>query len=274
MSAADRAAGLAYRQAGSPTDPPVLLLHGYPESSYMWREALSALAGAGWYAVAPDFAGYGDSEPDPPGSWEHHIEMLERFVDELGIGPAALVTHDWGVMIGLRWTCDHPDRVSALVVSDGGFFSDRRWHDLANAMRTPEIGERLIRGFTREGLAGALQAISPGMGGDAIDEYWKGFADDTRRLGHLELYRSGDFEKLAPYAGRIGTLGLPALILWGENDEFAKVTMAERFQSELPGSELVVLPDAGHFVWDDRPGEASAALVDFLARRARPGGAG
>jgi haloalkane dehalogenase len=240
----------------------------------MWREALAALADAGWQAIAPDFAGYGDSEPDPPGTWERHVEHLERFVQELGLGPVALVTHDWGVMIGLRWACDHPERVSALVISDGGFFSDRRWHDLANAMRTPETGEELIRGFTKEGLGGALQAISPGMGDDAIDQYWKAFADDTRRLGHLELYRSGDFEKLAPYDGRLGTLGLPALILWGEDDQFAKVTMAERFHAEIPGSEMIVLPGAGHFVWDDRPAEASAALVDFLARRTRPGGAG
>ena len=274
MSAQGRAAGLAYRHAGDPADPPVLLLHGYPESSYMWHEALGALADAGWHAIAPDFAGFGDSEPDPPGTWERHIEKLERFVQELCLGPAALVTHDWGVLIGLRWACDHPERVSSLVISDGGFFSDRRWHDLANAMRTPGTGEELISGFTREGLAGALQAISPGMGDDAIDEYWKGFDGDTRRLGHLELYRSGDFEKLAPYDGRLGTLGLPALILWGEDDQFAKVTMAERFRSELPGSEMIVLAGAGHFVWDDRPAEASAALIDFLQRRARPGGPG
>ena len=270
----DCAAGLAYRHAGRPQDPPVLLLHGYPESSYMWREALEALAAAGWHAIAPDFAGYGDSEPDPPGTWERHVESLERFVAELGVGPVALVTHDWGVMIGLRWACDHPARVSALVISDGGFFSDRSWHDLANAMRTPGTGEELIRSYTRDAFGGALKAVAPGIADDALDEYWKGFDGETRRLGHLELYRSGDFAKLAPYDGRLGTLGLPALILWGEDDQFAKVTMAERFHQEIPGSELLVLPGAGHFVWEDRPAEACEALVGFLQRRARPVGAG
>ena len=63
---------------------------------------------------------------------------------ELELGPVALVTHDWGVLIGLRWACDHPGAVSALVISDGGFFADRRWHDLANVMRTPGEGEKLI----------------------------------------------------------------------------------------------------------------------------------
>jgi haloalkane dehalogenase len=177
------------------------------------------------------------------------------------------VTHDWGVMIGLRWACDHPGAASALAISDGGFFSDRRWHDLTNAMRTPGDGEQLIRAYTREGFAAAMHAVSSGMDGEAIAEYWKGFADDARRLGHLALYRSGDFDKLVPYEGRLAALGLPALILWGEEDRFAGVQMAERFHAELPGSELVLFEEAGHFVWDDQPERAAGALVDFLARR-------
>jgi haloalkane dehalogenase len=236
----------------------------------MWHETLPALADAGWRALAPDLPGYGDSEPGTgagAGTWERHVEALERFVGELELGPVALVTHDWGVMIGLRWACDHPGAVNALAISDGGFFADRRWHDLANVMRTPEQGEQLIRAYTREGFHGAMRAFSSGMSEQALDEYWKGFADETRRLAHLELYRSGDFEKLAPYEGRLAALGVPALILWGVQDKFAGVKMARRFHDELPGSELVLLEDAGHFVWDDQPELASRALVDFLARR-------
>src|ERR1700681_4051354 len=148
----------------------------------MWRDALAALAAAGWRPLAPDLPGYGDSEPDPPGTWERHVEALERFVRELELGPVALITHDWGVMIGLRWACEHPGAVNALAISDGGFFADRRWHDLANVMRTPGAGEELIRSFTREGFQEAMSALSEGMSKEAIDEYWKCFADDARRL--------------------------------------------------------------------------------------------
>jgi haloalkane dehalogenase len=245
-----------------------LLVHGYPESSYMWRDVLPALADAGWHALAPDLPGYGDSEPDPPGTWERHIEALERFVEALELGPVALVTHDWGVPIGLRWACDRPGVASALVISDGGFFADRRWHDLANVMRTPGAGERLIEAYTREGFTDAMRAVSSGMSEEAIDEYWKGFADDTRRLGHLELYRSGDFDKLLPYEGRVAALGVPTLVIWGAEDRFASARMAHRFHEEIPGSELELLEGAGHFVWDDEPGRAGAVLVDFLERRA------
>jgi haloalkane dehalogenase len=247
----------------------VVLVHGYPESSYMWRDALDALARAGWRALAPDLPGYGDSEPDPPATWERHVEALERFVGELQPGPVALVTHDWGVMIGMRWACDHPGATSALVISDGGFFADRRWHDLANVMRTPQEGEKLIGAYTREGFDAALRAVSSGMSDESLAQYWKGFADDTRRSGHLELYRSGDFEKLLPYEGRLAALDLPALVLWGEEDRFAGVQMARRFHEDLTGSELVVLDGAGHFVWDDEPERSARTLVEFLERRAR-----
>jgi haloalkane dehalogenase len=261
-----RAAGLAYREQGR-GERVVLLVHGYPESSHMWRHALAAVADAGWRGLAPDLPGFGDSPVDRPGTWERQMEALDRFVTELGLPPVALVTHDWGVLIGLRWACDHPGAARALVISDGGFFADRRWHDMANVMRTPEEGEKLVRAYTRDGLAGALRGLSTGMDDESIDEYWKGFADDQRRLAHLDLYRSGDFDKLEPYEGALGRLEVPALILWGAQDRFATPRMAERFHSELTGSELTVLEQAGHFVWEDAPKETSELLVDFLARR-------
>lgn len=267
LPAMNEAAGMAYREAGGPDAPPVLLVHGYPESSYMWRTAMDALAGAGWRAIAPDLPGYGDSEPGGgPGTWERHVEALERFRSALELDGVVLVTHDWGVMIGLRWACDHPGAARALVISDGGFFADRRWHDVANVMRTEGEGERLIQGFTREGFEAVMGQASRGIHGRAVDEYWKGFATDERRQGHLDLYRSGDFDKLEPYEGCVAALGVPALVMWGAKDRFAGVKMAHRFHSELPGSELVVFDEAGHFVWEDEPEATARTLVDFMAR--------
>jgi haloalkane dehalogenase len=263
-----QAAGMAYLEAGDAAAHPVLLVHGYPESSYMWRPAMAALAGAGWRAVAPDLPGYGDSEPgERPGTWETHVEALDRFRLALELHEVVLVTHDWGVMIGLRWACDHPGAARALAISDGGFFADRRWHDLANTMRTEGEGERLMEGFTREGFEALMKQASSGMAPDAVAHYWKGFGDERRRRGHLELYRSGDFEKLAPYEGCVAALGLPTLVLWGADDRFAGVKMARRFHDEIPDSELLVLNGAGHFVWEDEPDASARSLVDFLARR-------
>jgi haloalkane dehalogenase len=263
-------AGLASRRAGDPDDPAVLLVHGYPESSYMWRSALDALAARGLFAVAPDLPGYGDSEPDPPGTWERHVEALERFRTRQGLERLALVVHDWGGLIGLRWACDHPDAVWALGISATGFFADGEWHGLAQAMQTEGQGEELVDGMTEEGFAAMLGQLSSGIGAEDAREYFKAFEDEPRRRGQLELYRSGDFGQLARYEGCLARLGVPAQLLWGENDPFAPLAAARRFQAEIPTAELEVLEGAGHFLVDDAPTRYAELLVGFLTR-VRPG---
>lgn len=270
MSSAEvaSAAGLAYREArpAGAERGTLLCLHGFPESSHMWLAVLDAAAAAGWRAVAPDLPGSGDSPPDRPHTWERAIEAVERLRVALGLGRVVLAVHDWGGLIGLRWACDHPDAVAGLVVSDTGFFPDGRWHGMAQSLRTPGQGEQLVDALDAAGFAAILRSASPGMGDAAIAEYWKGFDGEERRRSHLDLYRSGDFAKLEPYAGRLTALGVPALVLWGEDDAFAPLAGARRLVAELPGSELVVVPGTGHFVYDDAPAACAEAITGFLAR--------
>jgi haloalkane dehalogenase len=263
--------GLSYREASperrSEADP-VLLLHGFPESSYMWRHMLPALAAAGRRAIAPDLPGYGDSPPDLPGTWERHVETVERFRAALGLQRAALVVHDWGGLIGLRWACDTPGVASAIVVSGTGFFPDGKWHGMANVLRTEGEGEQLVSGLDRTGMTRMLRAVGRGFGDQAIEEYFKPFATAEGRQGILDLYRSGDFEKLAPYQGKLAQLDIPMLALWGEDDVFAPPAGAYRFRNEVPGTEVVVIEGAGHFTFEDAPERCAGAVVDFLARAA------
>lgn len=106
---------------------------------------------------------------------------MERFRQGLGIDRLVLVVHDWGGLIGLRWACDHPEAVQALVISDTGFSSDGKWHGLAEAMRAEGQGEELVDTMTREGFGQVLQGSSTGMDDSAVDEYFKAFADEDRR---------------------------------------------------------------------------------------------
>ena len=246
---------------------PVLLVHGFPQSSFMWEPIVAALAASGRRAVAPDLAGYGDSPPDPPGTWEHHVEILEGFRRELDLDRVVLALHDWGGMIGLRWACDHPGSVSALVLSNTGFFSDGQWHDLAKALREPGLGEQLLDNLTEEAFAVMLRDLGGRITDEGIDEYWKTFATPEGRRGMLELYRSGDFEKLRPYEGQVGSMDVPALILWGANDPTVPVAGAHRFAREIRDTELVVLEEASHFLYDDEPERCAREITTFLAGR-------
>ena len=258
-----RAAGLAYREAGPADGRPVLCVHGWPESSYMWRATLAALAARGLRALAPDLPGFGASPHRRPATWAMHRAALEAFRTELGLDRAALVVHDWGGLIGLRWACDHPHAVDALVISDTGFFPDGKWHGMARAMRTPGEGEQLVAGLTREAFDELVLGASRGIDGASLDEYWRG-VEGEGRAAVLELYRSGDLEELRPYVGALAALEVPTLLLWGEDDPFAPVAGAHRLAREIPHAQLRVIPGTGHFVVEDAPDEYARSVADFL----------
>jgi haloalkane dehalogenase len=268
-AALKRIDGIAYREA-APSEwkeggPAALAVHGYPTSSYLWRNVLAGVADAGHRAVAPDLPGFGDSSADLPGTWEHQVENLERFRRAVGLEQVTLLVHDWGGLIGLRWACDHPDRVAALVITDTGFFPDGRWHGMAKTLQTEGEGEQVLENVTRELFAIGMRQISPSLSDDAIDEYWKAYGDTERKRSQLDLYRSGDFSKLKPYEGRLGALNVPTLLVWGAKDEFAPIGGAYRFQKEIPEARLVVLEEAGHFLMEDEPDRVANEIAHFLA---------
>jgi haloalkane dehalogenase len=261
--------GIAYREAlpegWDGAGPVAVAVHGYPTSSYLWRNVLPEIAAAGYRAVAPDLPGFGDSPADLPGTWEHQIENLERFRQALGLEQLALIVHDWGGLIGLRWACDNPRVATALVITDTGFFPEGNWHGLAKTLQTEGEGEQLVENMNRELFAGAVRQVSAMMPDDAIDQYFRAYADQQRRQSQLDLYRSGDFAKLEPYRGKLAELALPTLMVWGVKDQFAPVAGGHRFQKEIPGSRLVVLEDAGHFLMEDQPERVAGEIRDFLA---------
>jgi len=249
------------------TGAPVILAHGFPESSRMWVPLMKELARLGRRSIAPDLYCLGDS-PDPgPATYERNVNAFERFCEhELGHGERALlIVHDWGGFIGLTWACRNRDRVEALVLCDTGFFSDGRWHGVAEMLRG-EQGEAAIAAFDKDAFAALLRADGAKFDDDDIDAYWWPFENGRGREATLEFYRDMDFEKLAPYEGGLAQLGVPTLILWGERDEFAPLSGARRFHREIEGSDLVVVPDAGHFVFETAPARCIRVVADFASK--------
>ena len=261
------AGGIAYREAepSQASEPvPMLCIHGWPQSSYMWRHLLPALASVGRRALAPDLPGFGDSPPDPPGTFERHVEAVERLRRLIGLDRVVLVVHDTGGLIGLRWACDHPDAVAGLVISNTGFFPDHEWIEIAKTMQTPIQGEALVDSLSREGFATLLEEASSAFDERALDEYWKAFATAGNRRGMLELYRSFDLDELKPYQRRLAALEVPTLILWGQQDEYLPLDYASRFAEQIPGSKLVLLEGVRHFLFEDEPERCAREVIDFL----------
>ena len=145
-----------------------------------------------------------------------------------------------------------------------GFFPDIEWAAIAKTMRTPIQGEALVDSLSREGFATMLGETADSFDERAIDEYWKAFATPASRRGMLELYRSFDLDELKPYHRKLAELGVPALILWGQQDEFLPLDYASRFAREIPGSKLVLLEGVRHFLYEDEPERCGREVIEFL----------
>ena len=261
-----RAGAITYREARPEAESgdPVVLIHGFPESSRMWSPLMEALARDGRRCIAPDLYCLGESADPGPATYERNVEAFTRLLDELELGRVAVVVHDWGGFIGLTWACEHPELVSALVISDTGFFSDGRWHGMAEAMRSKQ-GEAIVAGLDRDGFASVLRSSGGSFDDADVDAYWRPFEHGRGREATLEFYRSMDLTKLAPHEGRLAQLDVPVLLLWGEKDEFAPLAAGRRFERELPRARLVAIDGAGHFVFEQEPERCVREIARFLA---------
>jgi pimeloyl-ACP methyl ester carboxylesterase len=246
----------------SGTTAPALYLHGVPTNSDDWLPFLERTGG-----LAPDLPGFGRS--GKPGYLKYTIDeyagFIERFLDMLEVERVRLLVHDWGA-VGLAFAQAHPERIERLVVTNAvTFLPGYRWHRTARLWRTPVLGElamgtttrRLLRLTTRE------SNVTPGPLPDAwIDSVLEHFDQGTQRA-ILRLYRSSPSEVLAKAGEHLARLDVPSLVLWGMQDPYIPKRFAAEYARALPNSELVELPDAGHWWWLDRP-DAIERVAEFL----------
>jgi len=217
--------------------------------------------------LALDLPGFGRS--GKPGYLQYTIDefdrFIERFLDELGVERVSMVMHDWGA-VGFAFAQRLPERVARLVIINTvPLLPGYRWHRTARMWRTPGLGE-LVMGTTNHST---LQVISresnakPGpMPGAWIDSVLEHLDQGTQRA-ILRLYRSSPEDMLAAAGQRLGTLQMPALVIWGMRDPYIPARFGREYAQALPHAELVEVPDAGHWPWLDHP-ELIERVVDFL----------
>jgi len=236
-------------------DPPVLYLHGVPNTSGLWTGLLERTGG-----VAPDLPGFGRTGKRGDGDFTMTglARWLEGFLDLAGLDRVRLVVHDWGA-VGLLWAMRHPERVERLVVIDAvPFLPGYRWHALARAWRTPLAGEIAV-GLNTRGLWRRLMPRA------VADDGWPHYDQGTQRA-ILQLYRAAPEDALAGAGLELGTLTCPALVVWGDRDRYIPARFADAYADALGGpAEVLHLPDAGHWPWHERP-DATDAIVAFLER--------
>jgi len=258
---------IAYAEQGN--GEPVLLLHGWPTSSHLWREVMPALAERS-RAIAIDLPGFGaSSKPaDASYSFRFYGRILTGFLDALGVERLGLAVHDLGGPVGLHWASQHPERVSRLALLNTLVFSRPSYAVVAFIAATRTQGVRSwltspagIRFTMRHGVHDKSL-----LSEDDIAAYQRPFADREARVA---LRRSGS--GLHPAGLREIERWLPEIavsvrLLYGERDRILPdVARTMRKVAELvPQAELSTLPDCGHFCQEERGAEIGEELARFF----------
>jgi pimeloyl-ACP methyl ester carboxylesterase len=271
-----------YREAGSRSNPTILLLHGFPTSSHMFRNLMSALADR-FHLVAPDYPGFGNSSMPTVNEFDYTFdrlaEIVEKFITAIDIKKYSLYVMDYGAPIGYRIAAKYPERVQSLIVQNGNAYEEglgefwnpikAYWQD-----RSPENADKLRHLFTLEATKWQytngvrnLEAISP--------DNWNLDQPLLDRPGNDEIqlalfYSYGTNPPLYPqWQEYFRKYQPPTLIVWGKNDYIFPAEGAYPYQRDLKDVEFHLL-DTGHFALEE-DGDAIANYIgQFLTSRLQP----
>jgi pimeloyl-ACP methyl ester carboxylesterase len=271
-----------YREAGPRDAPTVLLLHGFPSSSHLFRNLIPTLADK-VHVVAPDFPGFGESSAPSVNDFDYSFEGLttvtEKFTEKLGLSYYALYLSDIGASIGFRLAVMHPDRVTALIVQNGGAHAESiskefltkegfldYWEDRSEKNAQVLLGWLLtIEGTKWHYLYGVSDPskISP--------DNWVIDQANQDRPGNKDIQLSiaynakRDLDVFADWQEYFRKQQPPMLITWGKNDGIFTVEGAELYKRELPNAELHLL-DTGHFALEEEVDRIGSLMHEFLDR--------
>lgn len=261
---------LAYRDRGE--GDPVVLVHGTPSYSHEWRHVAPAIEAAGHRVITYDLLGYGASERplDRDTSVGAQTGLLVGLLDALGLQAPSLVTHDIGGAIGQRMAVLHPERLRRLVLIDTVSYDSwpsSTWREILRTRR--EDDAPMPAGEFEELLTRQLRmtvADEAVMSGDELRAF---LAPHRTALGRVSFFehqvRHYDSRYTEELTDRLGEIVVPVRLLWGAEDRWQPTHWAERLAADIPHAELVVVPDAGHFVMEDAPERVTREVLDFLA---------
>ena len=268
-----------YREAGPANAPTILLLHGFPSSSHMYRDLINDLKDS-YHVIAPDYPGFGNSSfPDRSQfryTFDNLSAVIEKFIDAKGLKKFALYIQDYGAPVGLRIASRRPELISALIIQNGNAYTEGFGPYLApfppfwNA-RNAET-EKPLRDFLT--ITGTKLQYLDGV------ENPENINPDAYNLDQAYLDRPGNVEvqldlffdyqnnpKQYPVWQNYFSTKQPAtLIVWGKNDKFFTAAGAEAYKKHLKDIDFHLL-NTGHFALEDYHSEIAAYIKDFLSKR-------
>lgn len=267
-----------YREAGPKDAPTVLLLHGFPSSSFQYRNLVPALA-ARYHVIAPDYPGFGGSSaPDHTTfayTFAHLTDVVDAFLDQKDVKSYTLYIQDYGAPVGLRLALRHPERVTGLIVQNGNAYKDGIqdfWKPVENLWADPTT---VNRNALRKVLTPELtkwQYLNGVKDPSRVDpDTWLHDQTLLDRRGNDEIqldlfydYRT-NIALYPEFQSFFRTHRPPTLIVWGANDAIFPAAGAKAYLRDNPQAELHLI-DSGHFALEDKADEIVPLIQDFLGR--------
>jgi pimeloyl-ACP methyl ester carboxylesterase len=268
-----------YREAGRKDAPTVLLLHGFPTSSHMFRNLIPELAD-GYHVIAPDYPGFGNSDQPAMDAFEYSFDnyslVIEKLLAKLQINSYSIYLMDYGAPIGFRIAAKYPERVQALIIQNGNAYDEglkEFWDPIKKYWKNPSgANAEPLKGFiTREGVKWQFthgvrnpQVISP--------DNWNNDLNHLTRTGNpaiqLQLFYS--YQTNVPlYSGwqeYFRKYQPPTLIVWGKNDVIFPADGAYPYKRDLKNLEFHLL-DTGHFALEEDGGLIASYMKSFLSKQ-------
>lgn len=265
---------LSFTTAGEASKPAVLLLHGTPNSSRMFREVMPALAQSA-YVIAPDLPGHGESDVLPVVSFAAIGEAISELLDQLEVGPRFIYLHDWGTPVGLQIAMQAPEQVLGLIVQNAnahrtgwgpGWAAQLDYWSQPTAENTAAVTAHLTLAGTRDTyISGVPSEITERIPAEHWEEDWRvmnlpGHMDTQRALIADYKNYADRFDAVARYLERWQP---PALMVWGRHDIYFDLAEVLSWMRALPRMEAHVL-DAGHLLLETHATTAVSLMLDFI----------
>ena len=266
-----------YREAGAVSAPVLLLLHGFPSASHMFRDLIPLLVDR-FHLVAPDLPGFGQSDMPPRSTFTytfaHIAHVIDRFTEVVGFNRFAIYVFDYGAPIGFRIAVKHPDRITAIISQNGNAYEEGLsdgWNPIRAYWRQPSQSNReALRAFLKPEATrwqythGVTDETTVSPDGQSLDNFYLARPE----AAEIQLDLFGDYKSniaLYPtFQEYFRTYQPPFLAVWGKNDPFFLPLGAEAFRRDIPEG-IVRFFDTGHFALETHAAEIAAAISGFIA---------
>jgi pimeloyl-ACP methyl ester carboxylesterase len=264
-----------YREAGPPNAPALLLLHGFPSASHMFRDLIPRLAGR-FHVVAPDLPGFGQSDMPSRDEFKYTFDNLakriDRFTEIIGLQRFAIYIFDYGAPVGLRIAVKHPERITAIISQNGNAYEEglsEGWNPIQAYWREPSQANRdALRDFltpetTRfQYTHGVTDPSLVSPDGSSLDDHYLARPGAHEVQLDLFLDYASNVALYPAFQAYFRKHRPPLLAVWGKNDPFFLPAGAEAYKRDIPHAEVRFF-DTGHFALETHAVEIAAAIRDF-----------